>query len=109
MIEASGAVIGRLAVTDTIVSDNSRSPVIVLFHQKVLAMNHDELPHTPEGIAYLLLQKVIEAEGRSTATGGTGSKLSRNLILDVYAECLEAVQGKRPRRGRAATVTHPAP
>lgn len=57
------------------------------------------LPTTAEGIAYKLLLMCMESEGRMAAgENGTPPRLSRNLILDAYADCLEAVQGKRERR-----------
>lgn len=53
----------------------------------------------PELIAYRLMVDVLAAEGRQVGQDRMeGSKVSRNLILDAYADCLEAVMGKREKR-----------
>ena len=58
---------------------------------------------SPEHVALQLVQYVLAAEGRPvTGEGAAKSKLSRNLILDAYADCLEAVKGGRPRRSNAS-------
>jgi len=51
---------------------------------------------TPEAVAYQLLVHVLEAERRPL--GDPAAKLSRTLILDAYAECLEAATGNRTKR-----------
>ena len=56
----------------------------------------------PEVVAYRLLLHVMEAEGRPLVGGGMDSaKISRNAILDAYADCLEAVRGQRQKKGIA--------
>jgi hypothetical protein len=56
----------------------------------------------PEVVAYRLLLHVMEAEGRPLVGGGASSaKVSRNAILDAYADCLEAVRGERQKKGIA--------
>ena len=59
---------------------------------------------TPEVVAYHLLLRILEVEARP-AVGGTtpAGKISRNVILDAYSDCLEAVHGKRPRKGGAVS------
>jgi hypothetical protein len=57
---------------------------------------------SPEAVAYKLLQHVMDCEGRSlTGQGNTsGTKLSRNFLLDAYTDCLEAARGNRGRKKR---------
>jgi hypothetical protein len=57
---------------------------------------------SPEMVAYQLWLHVMKVEGRpldGTAVSATGAKISRNLILDAYADCLDAVRGARQKRG----------
>ena len=63
---------------------------------------HMEGPTPPEVVAYHLMLRVLEAEGRPLFGGEANSnKVSRNVILDAYADCLEAVSGQRQRKGIA--------
>ena len=64
----------------------------------------NSLPITQEALAYNLMLLVMRVEGRDISSPDfDGSKISRNVILDAYADCLDAVQGKREvRRPRAA-------
>jgi hypothetical protein len=57
---------------------------------------------SPEEVAFHLLLRIMEAEGRPLTANSAGSKLTRNVILDAYSDCLEAVRGKRPRKGGLA-------
>jgi hypothetical protein len=58
---------------------------------------------SPEVVAYHLLLRVMEVEGRPlTSNGGGTARNSRNVILDAYSDCLEAVKGKRARKSAAA-------
>ena len=62
-----------------------------------LAMNNAT---SPEVVAFHLLLRIMEVEGRPlTGSGAATAKVSRNVILDAYSDCLEAVRGKRPRKG----------
>jgi len=60
----------------------------------------DSLPAnaTAEVVAYRLLLHVMEAEGRSLDSNSAAGKVSRNVILDAYSDCLDAVRGSRQRR-----------
>ena len=67
--------------------------------------NAFETGESAEVVAYRLMLHVFEVEGRPLASGkGEGAKLSRNVILDAYADCIEAVRGNRPRRPKMAAV-----
>ena len=58
---------------------------------------------TAEVVAYNLLLRIMEVEGRPLTGGASaGAKVSRNVILDAYSDCLEAVRGKRPRKNALA-------
>ena len=60
-----------------------------------------ELYMSPEAVALQLLICVFAAENRPINGPDAGnSKLSRALILDAYSDCLEAVKGARPRKGK---------
>lgn len=55
-----------------------------------------------ELVAYKLLLHIMDVEGRSL-TGGernAAARINRAVILDAYAECLEAAKGSRRRGGR---------
>jgi hypothetical protein len=71
-----------------------------------MAMAKDDLPEntTPEVVAYRLMLKVMEVEGRSFDGVGK-ARTSRNLILDTYADCIEAVRGQRQKRTPRAPTT----
>jgi hypothetical protein len=52
-----------------------------------------------EVVAYRLLLHVMEAEGRPlVGANAADGKVSRNVILDAYADCLDAVRGMRQKR-----------
>jgi hypothetical protein len=54
-----------------------------------------------EIVAYRLMLHVMEAEGRAlTGPKAVDAKVNRNVILDAYADCLDAVKGSRPRRAQ---------
>jgi len=54
---------------------------------------------TPEVVAYHLMLRIMAVEGRPlTGSASVGSKVTRNVVLDAYADCLEAVRGNRSRR-----------
>lgn len=54
---------------------------------------------TPEVVAYHLMLKIMAVEGRPlTGSASVASKVTRNVVLDAYADCLEAVRGNRSRR-----------
>jgi hypothetical protein len=56
-----------------------------------------------EVVAYRLLLHVMEAEGRPlVGSNATDGKVSRNVILDAYADCLDAVRGMRQKRAARA-------
>ena len=64
------------------------------------------LDGSAEGVAYRLLLHVMEAEGRPLdGLKQAGTKVTRNVILDAYADCLESVRGNRQRRPRMAAVS----
>lgn len=49
------------------------------------------IAQSPEAVAYQLTQHVLAVEDK----GGSPSKRTRQIILDTYAECLEATKDKR--------------
>jgi hypothetical protein len=56
-----------------------------------------------EVVAYRLLLHVMEAEGRPlVGPNATDGKVSRNVILDAYSDCLDAVRGMRQKRAARA-------
>jgi len=55
--------------------------------QSVMNVNEN----TPEYVAYRLMRDILVVEKRNL------EELSRGDLLDTYAECLTAVQGKRTR------------
>jgi hypothetical protein len=58
--------------------------------------------NTPEYVAFLLMEKVNEAEGTVGTSGReVAPKRGRKEILDLYAECLQAV---RNAPGRVAAA-----
>lgn len=71
-------------------------------------MKQDDLPGdaTPEVVAYRLMLRILEIEGRGFGGDGTAGtmKTSRNVVLDAYADCIEAVRGNRPKRGRPSAA-----
>jgi hypothetical protein len=76
-------------------------------------MTQDDLPGdaTPEVVAYRLMLRILEIEGRPL--GGDGApgmpKTTRNVVLDSYADCIEAVRGNRPKRSPRLSVAGTAP
>jgi hypothetical protein len=67
--------------------------------ESLMSKSYEPGPTIPEAIAYKLLVHIMEAEGRPLEGGGAGDpKASRNVILDAYADCLQAVKGNRERR-----------
>jgi hypothetical protein len=54
---------------------------------------------SPEAIAYRLLLHIMDVEGRPLSGDGPhNAKLNRSVILDGYADCLDAVRGVRQKR-----------
>jgi hypothetical protein len=53
--------------------------------------------NSPERVAFVLMERVLGVEKKSFHTSPpTGhTTLTRKEILDAYAECLEAVRGRR--------------
>lgn len=60
--------------------------------------------NTPEFIALELLRIVAVVEGKPLAGIATEGETrpDRKWVLDAYAECLEAAQGRRQQPGRRA-------
>ncbi len=59
---------------------------------------NSDTQQSPEMVAYLLFERVVQSDDRLS-----GTRVSRTVLLDLYAECLTAVKGERPRReSRAA-------
>jgi hypothetical protein len=56
--------------------------------------------NSPEEVAFKLLREVAAVEGYTVSAVAASSKNapSRQYILDTYSECLQAVQGERPRK-----------
>ena len=48
--------------------------------------------NSPEYVAYLLLKEVTRAEGKKIGGLSTDPGVTRQYLLDTYAECLEAVR-----------------
>jgi hypothetical protein len=71
-------------------------------------MKQDDLPSdaSPEVVAYRLMLRILEIEGRPLLSDGTSgtAKTSRNVVLDAYADCIEAVRGNRPKRSGRLSV-----
>jgi hypothetical protein len=62
-------------------------------------MIKDGAPEIPEAVAYQLLLHIMEAEGRPLTARKEGApRIARHIVLDAYAECLEAVRGQRKPR-----------
>lgn len=58
-----------------------------------------------EKVAYDLLMAIAEAENKRSVRGWTG--IDRGWILDTYAECLEAVRGRRATEDNRTNTTVP--
>jgi len=56
---------------------------------------------TPEAVAFALLEKIAGTERWADASASQGkwhaTGVNRTKILDTYAECLDAVRGKRAK------------
>ena len=56
--------------------------------------------NSPEAVALALLEKIAGAEdwgGTASNPNWRSSGVNRTKILDTYAECLDAVRGKRAK------------
>lgn len=63
-------------------SDYGRSPMLLREGSREL-------------VAHKLMHEVLHAEGLAVYQGAGKKIASRKLILDTYAECLVAVEGRR--------------
>lgn len=71
---------GRLNMVLTAIEESE-----TMAEQSVMNVNEN----TPEYVAYRLMRDILVVEKRSL------EELSRDDLLNTYAECLKAVQGKR--------------
>lgn len=53
-----------------------------------------------EQVALNLMLLILEAEGRPLTGENKVARISRNLVLDLFADCIEAVHGKRETKRR---------
>jgi len=60
------------------------------------------MTETPQSIAYQLLKDILQLEkGTLERVQQKWGSIPRGFILDLYAECLETVQGERKKKEAA--------